>query len=41
MGLWDEVEAHNVTHGFSEDEGYLVWFYVGQYMENERSDESP
>jgi hypothetical protein len=33
IGLWDEVEAYNVAHPFSDDQATRAWFYVGQYLE--------
>jgi hypothetical protein len=35
IGLWDEVEAYNASRAPVEGESSSVWFYFGQYLEEE------
>jgi hypothetical protein len=37
--LWQDVEAHNVAHPFPDEEATRVWFYFGQYVDPDRTEE--
>lgn len=37
--LWNEVEEHNVAHPFPDEDATRVWFYFGQYVEPDRTEE--
>lgn len=39
IDLWEAVEAHNVVHPVLPDEGTRIWFYAGQYLETNGSEE--
>jgi hypothetical protein len=40
IALWQEVETHNVAQGAADDEGERAWFYVGQFVETENSEDT-
>jgi hypothetical protein len=37
--LWDAVEAHNAAHPIDEGDAYGVYFYFGQYVQDESNGE--